>query len=140
MTIKAATPYLIVNGKSERAFALYAKAFDATVELIQRFGDVMGSCPDAMKMRVMHAELRVGNGVVLMSDGPGDVPGTPSPGPVSIALDFDDEAHARRSFDVLAATGKTIEPLGYKPWGAVFGIVEDELGFRWMFHCAKKPT
>jgi PhnB protein len=140
MTIKAATPYLITNGKSERAIALYTKAFDAKVETIQRFGDVMGSCSEAQKSRVMHAVLRLGDAVVMMSDGPDAPDATPSLGPVCVALDLDDEPQARRSFDALAATGKTVEPLRQQPWGAVFGVVEDELGIRWMFHYAKKPA
>lgn len=135
MTIKAATPYLITHGKSERAIALYTKAFDAKVETLQRFGDVMGSCPEALKMRVMHAVLRLGDAVVMMSDGPERPDAPREPGPVCVALDLDEE-QARRGFEVLAATGKTIEPLDRKPWGALLGVVEDELGIRWMLHCA----
>ena len=135
MTISKATPYLIVGGQSERAIALYQAAFRAEVKSLQRFGDVNGSCPEAQKQRVMHAELTLGGATLMLSDGDGE---TPSPGAVvSIALNLDDPAQAHESFEVLAKSGKTIQPLFDAPWGALFGVVVDELGVSWMFNCAK---
>ncbi len=58
MTIKAATPYFILNGRAEKAIAFYQRALGAKLEMVQRFGDVDQSCPAAMKSRVMHAMLR----------------------------------------------------------------------------------
>lgn len=138
MTIRTATPYLILYGQAERAIALYRRAFDAQVTALQRFGDVDQSCPEAQRNAVMHAELRLGEALVMLSDGPGDVPG-PGGGRVSVALQLDDEAQARRAFDVLASQGTVVEPLFDAPWGDLFGVVHDELGVSWMFSCSKKP-
>ncbi len=41
-----------------------------------------------MKHRVMHAMLRIGEAVVMLSDGPGDAPA--ESGKVSVALDLTD--------------------------------------------------
>lgn len=139
MSIQSATPYFILNGKAEQAIALYQRALGARVESLQRFGDVHQSCPEAQKDRVMHAALRVGGALLMMSDGSGDGPG-PDGGNVSVALDFDDPAVARRAFDALAASGTIIEPLFDAPWGALFGVVRDELGIPWMFNCATKSS
>lgn len=139
MTIKTATPYLILNGKAEGAIALYQRALGARAETLQRFGDVDGSCSEAQKGRVMHAVVRVGDAVIMMSDGDGDAP-LAGGGNVSIALDLNDPAEARRSFDALGASGKVIEPLFDAPWGALFGVVADEFGVSWMFNCATKPA
>lgn len=135
MTIRTATPYLILNGHAERAIALYERALGAKKEAFQRFGDVDGSCPEAQKSHVMHAALRVGEALLMLSDGPGEGPVGDS-GNVCIALDIDDEAETRRAFDALATGGKVIEPLFAAPWGSLFGVVQDELGVRWMFNGA----
>ncbi len=135
MTIRAATPYLLLGGKAEQAISLYERALGAKVEELQRFKDVDQSCPDAMKDRVMHAMLRIGEAVVMLSDGPGDAPA--ESGKVSVALDLTDVEETKRSFDALAESGTVIEALFDAPWGALFGVVQDELGITWMFHCAK---
>ncbi|HEY8432859.1 MAG TPA: VOC family protein [Sandaracinaceae bacterium] len=135
MTIRSATPYLILNGRAERAIALYERALGAKTETLRRFGDVDGSCPEAKKNLVMHAELRAGGALLLLSDGPGEGP-LAGGGSVCIALDIDDEKETRRTFDALAAGGTVIQPLFAAPWGALFGVVEDELGVRWMFNGA----
>jgi len=140
MSIQAATPYLMLNGKSQQAIALYQRALGAKVEVLQRFGDVDGSCPDALKDRVMHAALRVGSALLMMSDGPSAEASPPDGGSVSVALDFNDAEAGRQAFDALAASGTVIQPLIDAPWGALFGVVRDEVGIPWMFNCATKPS
>lgn len=136
MTIKAATPYFLLNGRTEQAIALYQRALGAKVQTLQRFGDVDGSCPAAMKNRVMHSELRVGEALIMMTDST-ESESPPPGGNVSVALAIDDPDQARSSFDALAANGKVIQPLIDAPWGALFGVVSDEFGINWMFNSAK---
>lgn len=136
MTIKAATPYFILNGRVEQAIALYQRALGAKLETLQRFGDVDQSCPAAMKSRVMHAELRVGDAVLMMSDGSNEE-APPQSGSVNVALQFDDPDQAKRSFDALATNGKVVQPLIDAPWGALFGALSDEFGINWMFNSAR---
>ena len=137
MTIKSATPYFILNGKAEQAIGFYQRALGAKVEAMQRFGDVDQSCPVAMKSQVMHAALRVGDAVLMMSDGgpAGDAP--LQSGNVNVALQFDDPDQARRCFDALATNGKVVQPLIDAPWGALFGALSDEFGINWMFNSAR---
>jgi PhnB protein len=139
MTIKAATPYFLLNGNTEQAIALYQHALGAKLETLQRFGDVDQSCPAAMKSRVMHAALRVGDALLLMSDGPNEG-GPAHSGNVSVALQFDDPDQARRAFDALATKGKVVQPLIDAPWGALFGVVGDEFGIHWMFNSAQAKS
>lgn len=141
MSIRAVTPYFLLNGRVERAISLYERALGARVETLQRFGDVPGGCPAAMKSRVMHAELRVGSALLMMSDGPEDKPEDKSlsdGGNVSVALAFDDPAELRRGFDALASSGKVIEPVFDAPWGGLFGVVRDEFGIHWMVNSDAK--
>ncbi|HWA77031.1 MAG TPA: VOC family protein [Polyangiaceae bacterium] len=139
MSIQAATPYLILGGRAQKALGLYSRALGAKTEMLQRFGEVDGSCPAARKDMIMHAALRVGNALIMLSDGPEEAQGSPGRGAVSVALDFDDEAELRRTFDGLVTTGKPVMPVFDAPWGALFGVVEDEFGISWMLNCTKKP-
>lgn len=141
MTIKTATPYLILSGKAEQAIALYQSALGATVETKMRFGDMDPNCPAALKDNVMHALLRVGSASLMMSDGSGDG-STPRGGVnnVEVALDIDDAEEARRCFAALSAQGKVRQPLSPAPWGALFGALTDPFGIEWMFNVELKPA
>jgi PhnB protein len=137
MTIQAATPYLILTGEANRAITFYERALGAKTEVLQRFGDVDKSCPEAMRERVMHAALRVGSALLMLSDGgPGAAPA--KGGTVNVALDFDDPDEMRRSFDALASAGSIFQPIMDAPWGALFGALEDQFGVQWMFNHTKK--
>jgi PhnB protein len=134
MTVIAATPYLILGGRAEEAIAHYRDAFGATLESLQRFGDMDASCPDAMKQLVMHAVLKLDGAPLMLSDGgPGEAPA--GRGATSVALQLDDPDAARRAFDVLSSGGTVVQPLFAAPWGALFGAVHDRYGVSWMFNC-----
>jgi PhnB protein len=139
MTIQAATPYLILSGKAEQAIELYRTALGATTEVVTRFGEMNQSCPLAQRDLVMHAALRVGKALVMLSDGPGEGE-LPRGGAVSVALDLDDATETRRVFDALAASGTVVQPIIDAPWGGLFGAVVDTLGVSWMFNCSQRTN
>lgn len=133
MSIATATPYLFLGGRAEEAIEAYTEALDAEVTSLQRFGDMDEGCPEAIRNRVMHASLQLGDGLLFLSDGPDGVPS--QPGNVSVALSLDDPKATQRYFQALAASGEIIEDLFEAPWGALFGVVQDEFGISWMFNC-----
>jgi PhnB protein len=137
MTIQSATPYFILNGKAPQAIEFYLKALGATLEHRQTFGEVDGSCPEAKRDLVMHAVLRFGKTLVMLSDGPGEGP-LSKDGVVSVALDFDDASELRRVFDALAVGGSIFTNVMDAPWGALFGVVTDRYGITWMVNCMTK--
>src|SRR5262245_9749169 len=108
MTIKTAVPYLILNGRAQQAIGLYKEALGAQVQSQMRFGDVDQSCPAAKRDLIMHAELRFGETVIMLSDGPGEGP-VPTSSAVQVALGLDDATQLRRVFDALSAGGTVIE-------------------------------
>lgn len=138
MSIRAVTPYLIVHGRAEQAIAVYCRVFDARLEGLQRFGDIDGGCPAARRDQVMHAALRVGGALLMLSDGPEERSPDENTSSVSVALDFDDAADLRRRFTALSDAGSTIVPLFQAAWG-LFGVVRDEFGVHWMFSCSEQP-
>jgi PhnB protein len=137
MTIRAATPYLILNGKAEQAIEFYQQALKASTEALMRFGD-MGNCPEAQRNLVMHAALRVGDATLMLSDGGPDAGLATPGGMVHVALDLDDADELKRVFDALAVGGRVVQPIIDAPWGAFFGAVDDRFGISWMFNCTKK--
>jgi PhnB protein len=86
---------------------------------------------------VIHALLRFDEAVVMVSDVPADMPATAGDN-VQVNLDFDDVEDMTRKFDALAATGRVKMGLHDAFWGARFGMLVDEFGIHWMFHCATK--
>ena len=136
--IQAATPYFILNGKTEEAIEFYRQSLSAIVESKRRFGEVDQSCPTAIRDHIMHAELRVGKALIMLSDGSPNGKG-PTGSAVSVALDVDDAAELRRCFDALAVSGTVVQPVFDAPWGALFGVVSDRFGISWMLN-STKPT
>ena len=144
-SIIGVTPYLVLNGKAEQAIELYQRALGAELQQLRRFGDVDKSCPDASKDRIMHAELRLGNALLMLSDGAGveaaggiAAPGGRSPA-INVALGLTDPAETRRCFDALAGSGTVLEPLTDAPWGGMFGVLRDAMGITWMLNCVNLP-
>ncbi|GAB3706211.1 VOC family protein [Corynebacterium nasicanis] len=103
----------------------YADIFGAEVEILPT--------PDG---QVMHSALvRDGRTFLLGSDTfPGEehVPGTDTP----LAITGDDEAEIRGYWERLAEGAEILSPLEPAPWGALFGLLQDRFGTRWMFNIA----
>ncbi|MBX3231831.1 MAG: VOC family protein [Labilithrix sp.] len=134
--IKSATPYLFFFGKANEAIGHYERALGAKAKTKQTFG-AMAKEGSTWADKIMHCELEVGEALILLSDGrphPGVAPTNAS---MSVALQLDDEAEARRAFDVLAEGGNVHEKLFDAPWGGIFGVVEDRYGINWMFTAPK---
>lgn len=133
MTVRAANPYIILNGHADRAIAFYTSALGAETKALMRFGDNDPSCAEALKNNVMHCELRVGDATFMLSDGPG-AGDLPPPGGVHIALDIDGAEPAKKLFASLAEGGTVEQELLAAPWGALFGALRDRFGVSWMFN------
>ena len=78
----------------------------------------------------MHAQFRVGDTVLMASDGRGS--GKPSFQGVSLALTVPTEAEADKAFNALAEGGQVQMPLAKTFFSARFGLVADKFGLSWM--------
>ncbi|MBA3658714.1 MAG: VOC family protein [Gemmatimonadales bacterium] len=116
------TPSIVVAGAA-KAIEWYRKALGA--EEVSRFAAADG--------RIMHAEIRIGDSHIMMSDempeygvkGPGTLGGTP----VSFFIyGANVDAAWKRAVD---AGGKTIMPLTDQFWGDRSGCIEDPFGHQW---------
>ena len=128
-------PYLFFNGNCEEAFQFYTKALGAKVEMIMRYKDSPeppppGMVPPGSENKVMHSSFRIGDSVVMASDG--SCTGQAKFGGVSLSLTAADEAEAKKRFAALAEGGQVQMPLAKTFFSPSFGVVADRFGVSWM--------
>lgn len=128
-------PYLFFDGRAEEAIAFYRAALGAEVTTLMRFRDAPdppppGATAPGSEDKVMHAEMRIGETVVMLSDG--SCAGRPAFQGVSLALNVADAAEADRVFASLAEGGQVQMPIGATFFSPRFGMVADRFGLSWM--------
>ena len=127
------TPYLFFNGRCDEALAFYRDALGAQVERLSRFNEAPqlppGATPDHGD-KVMHVSFRVGDSVLMASDGMPD--GAAQFTGFSLSLDYEDVDQARRAFEALSQGGKIVMPLDATFFATLFGMVCDRFGIQWM--------
>jgi PhnB protein len=123
-------PYLFFNGRCEEALEFYRSALGAEVEMLSRFKDAPepGTQP-GMENKVMHASFRIGETVLMASDGRCD--GQPRFDGFSLSIVVPDEDKAESLFNALADGGKVTMPLEKTFWAPKFGMLEDRFGVGW---------
>ncbi|MCC6553071.1 MAG: VOC family protein [Polyangiaceae bacterium] len=118
------TPYLTIRGAAQ-AIEFYKKAFGAA--------DVSRMpTPDG---RIMHAEIKIGDSIIMLSDEFPEMGGEGGPqslggSPVTLHLQIDgdiDAAFAR----AVAAGAKVKMPLADMFWGDRYGALTDPFGHEW---------
>jgi PhnB protein len=116
-----ATPYLIFQDAAP-AIDFYKKAFAAT-EIMRMNG------PDG---KVSHAEIKIGDSVIMLGSAPGNDLATPQKlngSSVSIFLYLSD---VNSTFEQAVSAGaKAVQPLADMFWGDRFGRLVDPFGHSW---------
>lgn len=128
-------PYLFFDGSCEQALEFYRKALGAKVEMLMRFRESPdrpppGMVPPGSDDKVLHAELRIGDSVIMCSDGMAG--GGPEFKGFSLSITAKDERDADRLFNALAEAGQVQMPLGKTFFSPRFGMVADRFGVGWM--------
>jgi len=133
-------PYLFLDGRCDEAITFYRQALGAELNMLMRFSEAPADAPGENGCagdgplpppdKVMHAELRVGQTRVLLSDGFSR--GMPEFKGFSLSLITTDDGEAKRLFDALAEGGKVDQPLMPTFFASSFGMVSDRFGVSWM--------
>jgi len=128
-------PYLNFNGRCEEAIEFYKRAIGAKVEMLMRNKECPepappGCHPPGSEDKVMHASLKIGDSVVMATDGRLD--GPPAFKGISLTLTVPDAASADRAFAALTEGGQVHMPLGKTFFSPRFGMGEDRFGLSWM--------
>ncbi|HVP29141.1 MAG TPA: VOC family protein [Myxococcota bacterium] len=133
-------PYLSFEGRCEEAVEFYRKALDAEVTFLMRFKEspdreAQAGLPPGSENKVLHTSLRIGDSMLLASDG--RCGGSPSFGGISLSLTVADVAEADRRFAALAEGGEVRMPLAQTFFSPRFGMVADRFGVPWMVYVAQ---
>ena len=140
--------YLNFPGTTEEAFLFYQKIFNGefTGKRLQRFGDASlpeGVPPlsDADKKLILHAELTILGGHVLMAtDAPESMGFKMEYGMnMHISVEPETRAETERIFNALAEGGTIRMPLMDMFFGSYFGSLKDKYGINWMLNFVQ-PT
>lgn len=127
-------PYLFLEGRCEEAIAFYQKAAGAEVQMLMRFKEAPdqneGSAPPGSADKVMHASVKIGQSMVMMSDG--RCGGAPAFAGFSLSIASTDEAEARRLFAALGDGGQVSLPMTKTFFSPAFGMLTDRFGVMWM--------
>lgn len=127
-------PYLFFEGRCDEALAFYAKSLGAEVETLIRYKDSPDRPPPehmpADENKVMHASFKVGESVVMASDGMAT--GKPKFEGFGLSLPAPDPGQADRWFAALAEGGQVVMPMGKTFFSPRFGMVTDRFGLMWM--------
>jgi len=125
-------PYLFFDNCCQEAVEYYRAALGAEVITLMHYKDGPDKPPAGMENKVMHANFRIGDSLVMASD---DCAGkqTGFTG-FSLAVTVADEAEAERVFSALAVDGEVRLALAKTFWSPRFGMVADRFSVLWMIN------
>jgi PhnB protein len=129
-------PYLDFDGRCDEALEFYRKALGAEVMALHRFKESPQPemVPPGSGEKVMHASFRVGESVILASDGGHGFKGQPNFQGFLLSLTVANESEAERHFSALAEGGRVQMPLTKTFFARSFGMVADRFGVAWMIY------
>lgn len=127
-------PYLFFGGHCEEALEFYRSAAGAQVDFLMRYKESPepmppGSIPAGYENKVMHATFRIGDSILMASDGNGQ---GPSFNGFSLSISTPTIAEADCVFTALGNGGQVKMPITKTFWSPRFGMLTDRFGMGWM--------
>ncbi|MFN3201387.1 MAG: VOC family protein [Bradymonadia bacterium] len=132
--ITAIRPYINCRGNAAEAITLYEKVLGAETQSVMHWRDMPGDVPAGQAHLVMHAELKVGDTVIMLSDAPH----TQIPEPqslVHISLQLSKPEMVDEIYAAFADGGESRVKPDNTFWNARFAMVIDRFGIGWMLNC-----
>ena len=127
-------PYLFFDGHCDEAIAFYQLSLGAEVAHLLRYRDGPQPPAPGTEDKVMHAELRIGETTVLVSDGHRQ--GHPRFQGFALSLTVPDESEAERLFAALGEGGQVQMPMAKAFFSSRFGMATDRFGVLWIIYVA----
>jgi PhnB protein len=135
-------PHLSFEGRCEEAVEFYRKAVGAEVTFMARFKDIPGphapgTIPPGGENKIMHTSFRIGNSILMASDG--SCTGKEGFRGIQLAIQVKDVTTADRVFIGLSEGGQVKMPLMQTFWSPRFGMLTDKFGVEWMVNVDTGP-
>lgn len=127
-------PYLFFDGRCEEAIEFYKQALGAEVQMMMRFKDSPEGAmnPPGNENKIMHANIRIGETIVLCSDGRCE--GKATFQGFALSLTVKTEAEGKKFFAAITAGGQVQMPLTKTFFSPSFGMAADKFGVTWMIY------
>lgn len=130
-------PYLFFDGRCEEALEFYRQAFGAEVMMISRFKDAPKTAGQTglqpgNEEKIMHAQFRIGDAIVLASDG--RCLGKPNFDGFALSINVKSADEAERLFAAISKDGQVQMPLAPTFFSPRFGMAADRFGVSWMVY------
>jgi len=126
--------YLFFDGRCEEALEFYRAKLGAEVTMKMRYSESPEppppECAPVSADKIMHSAFKLGDSIVMASDGMGT--GKPEFKGVSLSISARDEADARKLFAGLSEGGQVQIPMAKTFFAPAFGMVADRFGVSWM--------
>lgn len=124
------TTYLNFAGNCMEAFHYYEKHLGAKILMSMTFDEMPEpkNVPPGMEKGVLHAQITIGDTVLMASDGPNTEPMRSA----YLALSVDSDEEAERIYKVLTDGGQIFMPMAETFFAHRFGQFRDKFGINWM--------
>lgn len=126
--------YVFFQGRCDEALRFYGETLGAQVMFQMRYKDapaeVKREADPKTDDMVMHASVKIGDSIVMMSDDCMSTNVTHSG--FNLSLTADNAADAEKLFNALADGGQIRLPFQATFWSKGFGMVADRFGIGWM--------
>lgn len=118
--------YLHMDGRAEELIQTYKRIFGAE-EILKMLYDAETTKVEAMIGKVFHAELKMGDFYLYMTDTPPKHPERS----FNLVYETADAVHAEDVFKKLSEDGEIIQEIKKMPYGPKIGFVTDTFGIEW---------
>jgi PhnB protein len=127
--------YIFFTDQCAEAMRFYEKALGGTLEPMMTYGDSPAGPhnPPEMAHKIIHACLKVGDAVLMASDGPE----AETRRGFAVALQAATPVEADRLFNALSEGATITMPIGETFFSKRFGMLTDKFGTPWMVNCAE---
>jgi len=129
-------PYLTFGGNCAEAFAFYSDVLGGEIVAMQKFSDMpdQSSVTHEQRDLVLHAQLKLGDNILMASDHGGSVDYLKPQG-FSLQTGWPSAEKGWQVFQRLSEGGEVVVPFGETFWAAGFGVCRDRFGIPWMVNC-----
>ena len=131
-------PIMIFTGQANQAIELYQQAFDARLVSKTLFSDMHSDdwqCSEEEKDMVGHAEIKIGNDIIMLADDATNLANTIAPPPKTFLIDllvqFDSDAELMAAYEILSPGANITAPLCSTTYCSLCVSLIDKYGGRW---------
>lgn len=122
----------MMDGNAKEAIQFYVEALGAEVTTIITYGEMPDIPSEDLKNLVAHANLRIEDSEIMLSDSPSTSP-IKQGNQVTIYISTNDAEKSKRYFEALKHEGQVKMPFQETSFSAGYGSLTDKFGVTFLF-------